>query len=404
MALIKCPNCGEQISDKATVCPKCGVHFPTEKPKKVCKECGQILDIDATVCPECGCPVEVESYQQEPIQKKEVKKSSKKKYLIFGIIAVLLICIVGGLWNKASKRKKLLEQQNVEVQDIKEYNKNVTYLNKIYSNSLSGASDAEEVCVLVVNVWHDAIYGNTTNDETSKYVIGASDFNEALNKVYEDDDIKKKLSSISDDQDNLEEYISKLESVPAELEKAYDAAIDVNTAFKALSDMALSPTGSYNSYSADENEKVNAFMTAYNTLESVIPGKKDVPLYKDGKEIKDDLSFVLYVDQMTKRLPESATQELVGFYSDKGKICKRDGELTYCAISNVVYCVDWKMEDCGEDDKKELEDFLTERYGKPAKKEEKDIMWEDSGKTDDLIVSFTINDNNVAKITWISSF
>ena len=31
-------------------------------------------------------------------------------------------------------------------------------------------------------------------------------------------------------------------------------------------------------------------------------------------------------------------------------------------------------------------------------------MWEDRGKTDDLIVSFTINDNNVAKITWISSF
>ena len=33
MALIKCPECGEQISDKATVCPKCGTHFPTEKPK-----------------------------------------------------------------------------------------------------------------------------------------------------------------------------------------------------------------------------------------------------------------------------------------------------------------------------------------------------------------------------------
>ena len=28
-----------------------------------------------------------------------------------------------------------------------------------------------------------------------------------MNKVYEDDDIKKKLSSFSDDQDNLEEYI-----------------------------------------------------------------------------------------------------------------------------------------------------------------------------------------------------
>ena len=50
MALIKCPNCGEEISDKAVKCPKCGAEFPAEKPQKVCKECGEILSDDETVC------------------------------------------------------------------------------------------------------------------------------------------------------------------------------------------------------------------------------------------------------------------------------------------------------------------------------------------------------------------
>ena len=30
MALIKCPECGKEISDKATVCPNCGYPITTE--------------------------------------------------------------------------------------------------------------------------------------------------------------------------------------------------------------------------------------------------------------------------------------------------------------------------------------------------------------------------------------
>lgn len=38
MALIKCPNCGETISDKATVCPKCGGTIDSKNQKKTKKE------------------------------------------------------------------------------------------------------------------------------------------------------------------------------------------------------------------------------------------------------------------------------------------------------------------------------------------------------------------------------
>ena len=46
MALIVCPGCGKEISDKATVCPKCGhVIEKEEQPKLiVCEECGSEFD------------------------------------------------------------------------------------------------------------------------------------------------------------------------------------------------------------------------------------------------------------------------------------------------------------------------------------------------------------------------
>ncbi len=54
MALIKCDECGQMISDKAEFCPKCGapikkVHF--------CKDCGAQIGPYDNVCPSCGRPV-----------------------------------------------------------------------------------------------------------------------------------------------------------------------------------------------------------------------------------------------------------------------------------------------------------------------------------------------------------
>lgn len=55
MALINCPECGREISEKATSCPHCGI--PLGK-KKFCKFCGASIDENCVVCPECGKQVE----------------------------------------------------------------------------------------------------------------------------------------------------------------------------------------------------------------------------------------------------------------------------------------------------------------------------------------------------------
>ena len=53
MALVKCYECGAEISSIATQCPKCGA--PQKKTKK-CYECGAEIAENLHVCPECGAP------------------------------------------------------------------------------------------------------------------------------------------------------------------------------------------------------------------------------------------------------------------------------------------------------------------------------------------------------------
>lgn len=55
MALIKCPECEQNVSETATNCPHCGY---TLGRKKFCKFCGQKIDIDCIICPICGKRVE----------------------------------------------------------------------------------------------------------------------------------------------------------------------------------------------------------------------------------------------------------------------------------------------------------------------------------------------------------
>ena len=45
MALIKCGNCGSEVSNIGK-CPKCGA--------LICQECGHVLDKKSVKCPNCG--------------------------------------------------------------------------------------------------------------------------------------------------------------------------------------------------------------------------------------------------------------------------------------------------------------------------------------------------------------
>ncbi len=51
MAIIKCPECGRQISDKAPTCPHCGVEIAGKITK--CPHCGEVYFSNMEMCPNC---------------------------------------------------------------------------------------------------------------------------------------------------------------------------------------------------------------------------------------------------------------------------------------------------------------------------------------------------------------
>ena len=119
MALVKCYECGAEISSIATHCPKCGA--PQKKTKK-CYECGAEIAENLQICPECGAPqpkVEVvnpqptqttvyrepASYPQVNTPSQQVNATSQtlmpvhpKDWLAWSILSIISGSLILGIW------------------------------------------------------------------------------------------------------------------------------------------------------------------------------------------------------------------------------------------------------------------------------------------------------------------
>ena len=64
MSLIKCPECGKEVSTKAPYCPNCGV--PILHNVKRCPICNGVALMDAEQCPHCEARFIVQTEEAEP--------------------------------------------------------------------------------------------------------------------------------------------------------------------------------------------------------------------------------------------------------------------------------------------------------------------------------------------------
>ena len=53
--IIKCPECGHQVSDRAKTCPSCGIEIAGMITR--CPDCGEYLFKDQQECPNCHCSI-----------------------------------------------------------------------------------------------------------------------------------------------------------------------------------------------------------------------------------------------------------------------------------------------------------------------------------------------------------
>ena len=108
MSLIKCPECGKEISDVAVKCPNCGYPIKAEQKKKEkenkkqklveCPECHNMVEPHCKTCPCCGYILKKESEVVADKIKTTLGNEKNRKIIILGI--VVLIIIVGAVGYK----------------------------------------------------------------------------------------------------------------------------------------------------------------------------------------------------------------------------------------------------------------------------------------------------------------
>ena len=85
MALVKCEECGNEMSDRAKACPNCG----RENNFIFCRECGKKISNKAFICPDCGCAINANTVNTNNTE------DDKHGIAIAGIICSFLVPILG---------------------------------------------------------------------------------------------------------------------------------------------------------------------------------------------------------------------------------------------------------------------------------------------------------------------
>ena len=265
MAMTTCPNCGEQISDKAKKCVHCGAILVPEE-KKYCPDCGAELEEGMDVCPKCGCPIEniietEKTPQQVEVTGVKITKKSKK-IIVIATIAVIVAAIITAIGVQIHKK-------NVAAKVQKQSEEYGATLNMAAYSMLSGASDAETCGNLIKQVWYNAIY-EKSDSETDKYTkqkgYYVSDFNDALQNLFSDSSFSSQIADINDNKDTVNSLMKKLKNPPEEYKDAYESLSKLYDAYISLTNLATDPTGSLQTYSQDFNDADNETLNCYNAL------------------------------------------------------------------------------------------------------------------------------------------
>ena len=277
MALVTCPKCGEQISDKAKTCVHCGAVL-VEEEKKHCVDCGAELEPGATVCPSCGCPVGESNTEENAPQQVEVTgvrmTAKTKKIIVIAVVTAVIIAIAAVIGVQVHK-KKLAEQAAAEAAQAaaeaeelrEEYVAN--YSLATYT-MMAGARSAETCGNLIKSVWYNRVFkemDSTTDEYTRPNGYWVSDFNEALSNLFSDANFSEDISGIEENADTVADFMKELKNPPEGYEDAYEAISDMYDAYLTFTNLITNPSGNLTTFSSNFSDADSAMATKYNAVE-----------------------------------------------------------------------------------------------------------------------------------------
>lgn len=246
MALINCPECAKEISDRVKSCPNCG--YP--------------MQLEEELIPPEASPQQVE------ITGVRVNKGAGK----FAVIAATIVGVGAIAFFLFSQITENIARQEYEAA----VNTYIDNLEALRIAALSGASEAERLCNLTYKVWRNAIYKERDSD-TDRYTVYdgkfVEDFDSALGFLFAASSTTSTVSRIESNQMVVKEVLKDLQNPPEGLDKQYNIASSMYDSYKALTDLAADPSGNLNSFSEKKGKLVDDFVKFYEQLGNQMPAK-----------------------------------------------------------------------------------------------------------------------------------
>jgi len=239
MALINCPECQKEVSDKVENCIHCG--YPFQKISAI--------------------------NPQNNIENNGIKKPSKEKKIAIVIITIIVVVIIVGIF------------YDNQLQNEDNY---IGKLRETHIKILSGASIAEDLTHLTRKVWNNSIFKNS-NIDTNKFTIREnvyssnrinyrdsdflSDFNVALSNLASDPEIIEKKENLIEIQKEAVVLMRNMKNYPRNLDYVYNDLLVLYNSFLELSRLAVTPSGSFNSFTNNVDEIISTLLEYHNKID-----------------------------------------------------------------------------------------------------------------------------------------
>lgn len=179
----------------------------------------------------------------------------------FVLLSLMLIATNGVVSGQETKIDSLSVANSINIDekslDIQDKNKVLTEqeFRDLYSEVLSDidlfVNRTESYCSTISDIWYSAIHNDNYTYNGNK----VKDFNEALSlyfkERYSDDYEWTRYKSYRSDASAIKSTIKSMNKFPTQYEVAFNELIQLGIMVDEFSDYAISPSGSYNSYSEE---------------------------------------------------------------------------------------------------------------------------------------------------------
>lgn len=251
---------------------------------KFCINCGEKLVENQKFCMHCGAKVNAVAPQ-----KRKININKKYVYLIAGIVI-----LSGSIFGIISYNKSLAEKE-----DRKEYLTNIKDFEEQIETS---GENLQYISDTIETYWYENIYddkhGSSIDSaimfaliETSDEINQAHLYNQSLLSSY------KKIGIIPNEQEDLKEL--------------YNIAKNSYNSYTDFYEFAINPSGNYNEYSANNNDKTDKFYSDYRALNNIIVSKEEMSdIYLTSQGIKEEIDKITEIyKKVTDAIPDNISTD-----------------------------------------------------------------------------------------------